>query len=632
MAISLVGSATGTTTATLPVHNVGDFILVFAYRDGSTTAPSRPASFPYTIGTVGANVNALLVVGKYAKGATDATDAIGTFTNATSVIALIFRNVGYVGQAVLTTGTATTTVSFPTLTAMKWTDGTSYVVGGVGHSDPTTGAIATAPTGMTNITSVVDATDRAAAHWTNAGVASWSNQTVNVTGTAGNYASATVELCEDKPLVGYTNLLASVQDLSNTGNWTRANLTSVTGGTSDSDGTSNAYTVLETTATAGHYLEATFSKAASVKKYRLSLKVKAQSTSRFLRLVALDSVFTDFADAYFDRANGTGAGNSTGAGFTLHGHGVRQCANSFVECYIDFTSDADTALKIDLKIANTTPADSYTGTATVGLQMYNPALYDFAEGIAAPTVPVQVGSTQIITLSSSATTGTASSTITVPSDATLVVVTFIGFDDVANNHTSLTFTKGGVDTTMTRIAGGDANTTATQIVPFYLALPDTGTNKSLKWSWSTTENDPGLHFFIRFYKNVDTASPIRASGAVQIGFTAPPQYSSMFQSVAGDLIEAVIGGFLTSNISEGSATLSNLTAEQETFTSGNNFDSVGGTLIPTTGGNIIGVASKTNWDDYGYGYVVLKPGANPSAGVSLPPYTPYSAFQHMIVR
>lgn len=46
MSLSRIGSATGTTSLTMPAHQAGDILVMFVYRDGSTTgvaAPKNPA-------------------------------------------------------------------------------------------------------------------------------------------------------------------------------------------------------------------------------------------------------------------------------------------------------------------------------------------------------------------------------------------------------------------------------------------------------------------------------------------------------------------------------------------------------------------------------------------------------------
>lgn len=187
MAISRISSATGTNTATLGTHAAGDLILVFAYRDGNTTAPSLASGFT-NIQASGSNTNSARMGWKIAA---SGSETVGTWTNATSVIAVVYRGADGIGGSAITGG-ASTTISYPALT-MQVTDGSSWVVGAAGHRS-TNVAIETAPSGMTNVTSVSDATDEAAWHDTNAGVTSWSAASASVGGTSSGWRSITVEL------------------------------------------------------------------------------------------------------------------------------------------------------------------------------------------------------------------------------------------------------------------------------------------------------------------------------------------------------------------------------------------------------------------------------------------------------
>jgi len=163
MAISYISSASGTNTATLGTHTTGDLILVFAFRDGNTTAPSLPAGFT-SIQASGASSCSARMGWKIAA---SGSETVGTWTNATSVIAAVYRGTDGVGGSAITGGSSTV-LTFPAVT-MLVTNGTSWVVGGVGHRS-TNVAIETAPSGMTNRISVADATDEAALHDTNGGV------------------------------------------------------------------------------------------------------------------------------------------------------------------------------------------------------------------------------------------------------------------------------------------------------------------------------------------------------------------------------------------------------------------------------------------------------------------------------
>lgn len=193
MPISYVGAVNGTTTATLPAHQAGDVIIAFAYRDGSTTAPTVPAGWTtIASGTGGggsSNASALAY-----KVAASSAETVGTFTNATNLVIGVYRGcraANPIGGNATTTGSSTT-ITYPAVTMARG-DGSSWVVGASGHRS-TNVAIETAPAGMTFRTAQSNATAESALFDTNAGVASWSAATASVGGTASNWIARTVEL------------------------------------------------------------------------------------------------------------------------------------------------------------------------------------------------------------------------------------------------------------------------------------------------------------------------------------------------------------------------------------------------------------------------------------------------------
>lgn len=197
MAISFVDSATGVSSASIPSHLDGDLVLVFAYRDGNTTPPSLASGFT-NIASSGGNTNSSRISYAISDGTLTTT---GTFTNATSVVVLVYRGVepsspiGGYGKG----GAASTTISFPTV-SMSQADGSSWVVGFAGHRSTNT-SLETPPSGMSNRASVVDATDEAAGHDTNGGVSGWSTTTVSAEGTSSGYRTYTIELLAAYPAI-----------------------------------------------------------------------------------------------------------------------------------------------------------------------------------------------------------------------------------------------------------------------------------------------------------------------------------------------------------------------------------------------------------------------------------------------
>lgn len=192
MAISYVGQAVGTNSATLPSFNSGDIAIVFAFRDGSTTNPTVPSGWTNITNTAdGTSCSAS--VGWRRLINSDTTT--GTWTNASRVCVGVYRGcepfISPIGGGANSSGTTTTT----TLAAVTMTrsDGTSWVVGGIGHRSVNTD-LEVAFTGMTNRANGVDATAEASLHDTNGGVASWSSTNRTITGTASGWVSRTVEL------------------------------------------------------------------------------------------------------------------------------------------------------------------------------------------------------------------------------------------------------------------------------------------------------------------------------------------------------------------------------------------------------------------------------------------------------
>lgn len=129
MAVSYIGYAGNTgTSVTIPTHQVGDWLLVFAYNDSSNTVPTLPSGWTSIIGS-GANNNAVRLAFKVA---TATNDSSGTWTNAYSVECQVYRD-ATIGASAVGGGT-TTTLQFPALTLQN-TDSTSWVARFGGNVD-----------------------------------------------------------------------------------------------------------------------------------------------------------------------------------------------------------------------------------------------------------------------------------------------------------------------------------------------------------------------------------------------------------------------------------------------------------------------------------------------------------------
>ena len=196
MAISYIGSATGTNSiASMPAHQAGDLLLFFAFRDGNVTAPSLPSDYTNILTGSDSDLVSSCRVGY--KIAASGSETSGTWTNATGLICHVYRGVDQTtpiggSKAYSYFDTGNNTVNYRVIT-MTDTSGASWVAGFAGHAATNT-SLETAPTGMTNRTNVVDATDEAAGHDTNGGVTSWTTKTVSVGGTTASWCSAVVEI------------------------------------------------------------------------------------------------------------------------------------------------------------------------------------------------------------------------------------------------------------------------------------------------------------------------------------------------------------------------------------------------------------------------------------------------------
>lgn len=190
--IGFVGAATGANTATLPTHQAGDLILAFAFRDGSNTQPTIPAGWTALQNAAGANTCSHVLASKIAA---SASESVGTFANATSVVVQVYRpKAGYAlaAGAIGSQGGTASSITYPAIT-LQDVGGVSWAAAFGGHRSTNT-ALETAPAGMTQRATVVDATDEAAGFDTNGGVTAWSAQSVALGGTASGWRASVAEI------------------------------------------------------------------------------------------------------------------------------------------------------------------------------------------------------------------------------------------------------------------------------------------------------------------------------------------------------------------------------------------------------------------------------------------------------
>lgn len=207
--ISYVGSATGSNTVTLPAHQTGDLFVAFAFRDGSSTAPTNASDWT-SVSTPSIALSCSARVSY--KIAASGSEGNPTFTNATSVVVHVYRDAIY--SSVTTDTGISTTVTYP---AMTVSGSDNWYVGFAGHKNTDT-SLETAPSGMTNRSTVNDATDEAAGHDTNGPTSSsYSATGVSVGGTYGGWIAATVRLLQ--PSTRYWVGGTGTWDGSDTSHW-----------------------------------------------------------------------------------------------------------------------------------------------------------------------------------------------------------------------------------------------------------------------------------------------------------------------------------------------------------------------------------------------------------------------------
>lgn len=192
MALSYISQAAAESNSLiLGTHAAGDLLLMFAFRDGATTAATVPAgwtSVGVNAGTACASVVAYRV-------ATSSAEVSGTWTNATNLTCHVYRGQRFVGPPVINSGGQSgtgTSVSYSGITTM--TDpGNSWVARFAGHTSIDT-ALESPPAGHTLRSDSVGAIAEVAGFDTNGAVSSSAFASVTVNGTSGNWITKTIEI------------------------------------------------------------------------------------------------------------------------------------------------------------------------------------------------------------------------------------------------------------------------------------------------------------------------------------------------------------------------------------------------------------------------------------------------------
>lgn len=204
MALSPIGAASGTNTATMPAHQSGDLLIVLAQRTVSSTAPTVVAGWT-AIGTNTANTMGWRAAYKVAA---SSSEVVGTWTNAEQLIVLVYRGAisPYIGALAFNTGAGGGTINFSAL-ALGAADGSRWVIGFAGARTGSSG-IEAAPAGMTLRSNAVGGSNELAAFDTNGGVTSWSSVNGGDASTA-NWKTLVVEIIGDPPASNTTTTITT---------------------------------------------------------------------------------------------------------------------------------------------------------------------------------------------------------------------------------------------------------------------------------------------------------------------------------------------------------------------------------------------------------------------------------------
>lgn len=220
-----IGTYHGTNTATIGTHQIGDYFLACAIRDGSSAPPAIPEDW-IQIASSGTNSLGYCLAFKQA----DSTSEVsGTFTNATSLAIVHERAApGYSPSVgVFATG-ASTSVTNPNIPAatLQNTDNTSRGFAFYGSRSGDITNLTTPPAGMEICGEPnQDATDTLVAYRTTSTISSWSAASTTFGGTVSTARSFFVEikLSQSVPVELPTGLQSSVSGDQITLTWTDTN-------------------------------------------------------------------------------------------------------------------------------------------------------------------------------------------------------------------------------------------------------------------------------------------------------------------------------------------------------------------------------------------------------------------------
>jgi surface protein len=187
--ITFIGTAEGTTSATLPSHQAGDLIFAFGFRAGSTTATTLPTGWT----AQGSGANNGNYISFASKVATSSSETTGNWTGATRVIFAVYRNAEFRGvtAAQFRTGTGGSGTSVTYGTNNIWPN-LAQTISFMAHvaTDQTNSVV---PTGITSRLNNNDSC-RMFTGDSNGLTAGFTTETINVGGTANGWYTFTFRL------------------------------------------------------------------------------------------------------------------------------------------------------------------------------------------------------------------------------------------------------------------------------------------------------------------------------------------------------------------------------------------------------------------------------------------------------
>lgn len=211
MALTLddfLATAANATTLTLPTHQVGDLLVFFAFRDGSTTNPTIPAGWTSITSTTDGSTCSVSAGWKIA---TSSGETSGTWSNATAVACIRIRG----PRANLATPIGTFQASSGTTATITYaavaTGGPAFVIAFAGHRSELA-TLETPPSGMTFLAGATTAPtggSEVASFVTSKPVDSWPSTTAE-SGQATGWQTMCIEIKAPSPIPNNYQSVSSI--------------------------------------------------------------------------------------------------------------------------------------------------------------------------------------------------------------------------------------------------------------------------------------------------------------------------------------------------------------------------------------------------------------------------------------